>query len=119
MSADAGAPLERKWTRLAYHRLWLVEQASSLLDFFQRHSIDPAGGFFNLDDDGRAIARQSPTGAPPSRELHSTTRMVHCFVIARLMGRPRAWAFIDHGMSYLWNKHRDTGNGGYFWGVSE
>ncbi len=45
--------------------------------------------------------------------------MVHCFAIARLMGRPGAEAFIDHGMAFLWNGHRDSKNGGYFWGVGE
>ena len=45
--------------------------------------------------------------------------MVHCFAIARLMGRPGADRFIDHGMEFLWNGHRDAKNGGYFWGVGE
>ena len=45
--------------------------------------------------------------------------MVHCFAIARLMGRPGADRFIDHGMDFLWNAHRDAANGGYFWGVGE
>jgi mannose/cellobiose epimerase-like protein (N-acyl-D-glucosamine 2-epimerase family) len=108
-----------KWTTLTYHRLWLIEQASGLLGFFEPHSIDPTGGFFALDDLGRAITRSPKTGLPPPHEIHVTTRMVHCFAIARLMGRPGAAAFIDHGMDFLWNRHRDTVNGGYFWGVGE
>ena len=35
------------------------------------------------------------------------------------MGRPGAERFIDHGMAFLWNGHRDSKNGGYFWGVGE
>src|ERR1700674_2037585 len=107
-----------KWTTLSYHRLWLIEQASRLFDFFEPHSIDPAGGFVALDDMGQALARGGSAG-PPTYEIPATTRMVHCFAIARLMGRPGASAFIDHGMNFLWNGHRDAVNGGYFWGVGE
>jgi mannose/cellobiose epimerase-like protein (N-acyl-D-glucosamine 2-epimerase family) len=102
-----------RWTTLPYHRRWLLDQASDLFGFFERHSINPAGGFFSLDDRGWPIA------AAPVREIHTTTRMVHCFAIARLMGRPGAEAFIDHGMDFLWNGHRDAGNGGYFWSVGD
>ena len=45
--------------------------------------------------------------------------MVHCFAIASLMGRPGADRFIDHGMKFLWDGHRDAKHGGYFWGVGE
>jgi len=100
-----------KWVTLPYHRRWLVEQATSLFDFFERESIDPSGGFFDLDDAGHPIA-----GATV-REIHVTTRAVHCFAIARLMGRPGADRYIDHGMDFLWNGHRDATHGGYVWGV--
>ena len=33
------------------------------------------------------------------------------------MGRPGADRFIDHGMDFLWDAHRDTAHGGYVWGV--
>ncbi len=108
-----------KWTTLPYHRTWLLDQAGRLFDFFERHSMNPAGGFFCLDDRGWPIARSPSSGSAPPREIHSTTRMVHCFAIARLLGRPGAEAFIDHGMDFLWNGHRDTVNGGYFWGIGE
>ncbi len=115
----ADATAAKKWTALPYHRTWLTDQASGLLNFFERHSIDPAGGFFALDDAGRPITRSAATGKPPAREIHNTARMVHCFAIARLMGRPGAEAFIDQGMAFLWNGHRDAANGGYYWGVGE
>ena len=98
-----------KWTTLPYHRRWLVEQAADLFDFFAG-SLDPKGGFFVLDDAGRPLP-------DPVREIHVTTRTVHCFAIARLMGRPGADRFIDHGMDFLWNAHRDATHGGYVWGV--
>jgi mannose/cellobiose epimerase-like protein (N-acyl-D-glucosamine 2-epimerase family) len=100
-----------KWVTLPYHRRWLIEQADGLFDFFEAESIDSKGGFFSLDDEGRAI------GEATVREIHVTTRTVHCFAIARLMGRPGADRFIDHGMNFLWNAHRDGEHGGYVWGV--
>ena len=113
-----GAAAPAKWTTLPYHRQWLLDQASALFDFLEPHSLNPAGGFFALDDRGRPIARDA-TGKVPPREIHVTTRMVHCFAIARLMGRPGADRFIDHGMEFLWKGHHDAKNGGYFWGVGE
>jgi mannose/cellobiose epimerase-like protein (N-acyl-D-glucosamine 2-epimerase family) len=109
----------RKWTALPYHRTWLLAQASALFDFFEPNSIDPAGGFFVLDDFGEPVGKSAQSGKKPAREIHNTTRMVHCFSIARLMGRPGAAAFIDHGMDFLWDGHRDHKHGGYFWGVGE
>src|SRR5690242_6189519 len=96
-----------KWAGLAYHRLWLIDQAKRLFDFYEPHLIDPAGGFAALDDIGEPIALSGPGGSP-AYELPGTTRMVHCFAIARLMGRPGAAAYIDHGMDFLWRGHRDA-----------
>ena len=107
-----------KWTALPYHRSWLLGQASGLFDFFEPHSVDPAGGFFFLDNCGQPIL-QSATGGAPPRELHATARMVHCFAIGRLMGRPGAERFIDHGMEFLWKGHRDSVHGGYVWSVGK
>ncbi|MBN9022901.1 MAG: AGE family epimerase/isomerase [Rhizobiales bacterium] len=98
-----------KWVTLPYHRRWLAEQAEDLFFFFDT-SLDPEGGFFLLDEAGDPLP-------DPAREIHTTTRMVHCYAIARLMGRPGADRFIDHGMDFLWNDHRDTVHGGYVWGV--
>ena len=100
-----------KWTTLPYHRRWLIDQADGLLAFFEADSIDPNGGFFDLDDAGH------PKREATAREIHVTTRTVHCFAIARLMGRPGADRFIDHGMDFLWRAHRDADHGGYVWGV--
>ena len=55
-------------------------------------SIPPAA-FATLDDAGRALAGER------ARPLHATTRMVHCFAIAHLLGRPGAADFVDHGMT--------------------
>ncbi|HET7717211.1 MAG TPA: AGE family epimerase/isomerase [Bauldia sp.] len=102
-----------RWATLPYHRRWLIAQATALLDFFEAESIDPRGGFFTLNEDGRPISEATV------REIHVTTRTVHCFAIARLMGRPGADRFIDHGMEFLWKGHRDSTHGGYVWSVGE
>ena len=108
-----------RWVDLPYHRRWLIGQANALFDFFEPNSIDPDGGFYVLDDQGKPILKSRDGGKAPAREIHSTTRMVHCFAIARLLGRPDAWRFIDHGMDFIWNRHRDAVNGGYVWSVGK
>ncbi|MHA1158318.1 MAG: hypothetical protein ACTSP2_06185, partial [Alphaproteobacteria bacterium] len=71
-----------KWVDLAYHRAWLINQASDLFAFFERNSRNPEGGFHVLDTRGEPVAG----AAGQTRELHATSRMVHSFAIARLMG---------------------------------
>jgi sulfoquinovose isomerase len=99
------------------HRHWLLDQASDLIEFFQRHSFNPAGGFFTLDEAGLPYAAERGSGVV--RQIHDTTRAVHCFAIAHLLGLPGADRMIDHGMAFLWDRHRDASNGGYFWGVDD
>ena len=96
-------PLGAPWRSNPFHRQWLFEQASNLFDFFQPGVINPAGGFFDLDDAGNPIETANPV-----RQIHNTTRMVHCFAIGTLLGRPGSDALVDHGMSYLWKAHRDA-----------
>ena len=106
-----------KWVSMPSHRAWLLAEANDLFAFFERQSLNPLGGFHELDTDGRPFIPGFPPGIRPGRAIHVTTRMVHCFSIAYLMGRPGADRFIDHGMDFLWNGHRDPVNGGYMWGV--
>lgn len=101
-----------QWTARTPHRLWLLGQAEALFGFFERHAIDPRGGFHALDLAG------NPLPSITTRYLHETTRMVHCAAIAHLMGRPGADALIDHGMDFLWRGHRDAAQGGYVWGAT-
>ena len=98
-----------RWRDNPEHRRWLRRQAEALLGFYERRLIDVAGGFFNLDDVGQ------PLTGDAERPLHVTTRMVHCFAIAHLMGRPGAADIIDHGVKALRQHHRDAKHGGYFW----
>ena len=53
------------------------------------------------------------------RRLHETTRMVHCFAMAHLLGLPGADRMIDHGMRFILEKHRDPMHGGYLWSVDD
>lgn len=100
------------------HRHWLLERAFDLFGFFGSATFNPAGGFFTLDETGRPHGAR-PADAGVERQLHDTTRMVHCYAIANLLGVPGADRVIDHGMEFLWNRHRDAANGGYFWGVDD
>jgi len=113
MTVDLGNEVRLgNWSSRAYHRDWLLSQANGLFNFFQYNSINPAGGFFEFDDAGNPANAENPV-----RGIHSTARMIHCFAIGSLLGRPGSDAIIDHGMQFLWNAHRDTEHGGYFWQV--
>ena len=101
------------WRHNASHRRWLQDQAGALFAFFEDESLNSAGGFHALDDAGRAIASET------ARPLHATARMVHCFTIAHLLGRPGAGDFVDHGMAAIRERHRDAAHGGYFWSFDD
>ena len=106
--------LSKFWSDLPYHRRWLLDQADGLFDFFQYRAINPKGGFYDLDDVGNPLP-----GSNPVRGIHASARMVHCFSIAYMLGRPGSGDLIDHGMNFLWNGHRDTKNGGYVWSMND
>ncbi len=106
-----------KWADRPSHRSWLLHQADSLFAFFERRIINPLGGFHDLDDEGRPVPPGFGSGGTPTRYLFATSRIVHAFAIAHLMGRPGADVIIDHGMHFLWNGHRDQIFGGYMWAI--
>ncbi|WP_108395829.1 AGE family epimerase/isomerase [Devosia submarina] len=101
------------WALRPFHRQYLMRQANNLFDFFVQASINPKGGFFELDDEGKPLG-----GDNPARQIHVTTRMVHCAAIGSLLGRPGSDEVVDHGMRYVWEHHRDAKHGGYAWGVN-
>src|SRR6185436_18035527 len=78
-----------KFVARSVHRHWLVGQALSLFDFFLAPSFNPAGGFFSLADDGTPMPGK-PGLAGVERQIHDTTRMVHCAAIGHLLGLPGA-----------------------------
>ena len=102
------------WQSRPFHRQYLMRQANNLFDFFEAASINPKGGFHELDDEGLPLNEDNAT-----RQIHVTTRMIHCAVIGSLIGRPGSDEIIDHGMRYLWEKHRDARHGGYVWSLDD
>ncbi|MBE2276597.1 MAG: AGE family epimerase/isomerase [Rhodobacteraceae bacterium] len=103
-------------TERPVHRDWLMAQAAGLITFFGA-ALNPAGGFFALDTSGRPLP--APGGNGTVRHLHETTRMVHCFAIAHLLGLPGADRMVDHGMAFLRGHHEDRAHGGWFWSVDD
>lgn len=112
MTTARGTSAPRQvWLQSETHRHWLHSEAIRLIDFYQYASVDPRGGFYELEDDG--------TPRPiPDRNLFTTTRMVHQYSLAHLMGKPGAWALVDHGMEHLRGQLYDARHGGWFWAVS-
>ena len=45
--------MTKTWRQSATHRNWLETEAHALFEFFQFSAINPNGGFFPLDDEGR------------------------------------------------------------------
>lgn len=111
---DLTASSATPWSQHPYHRHWLLAQADRLFDFFQHNSVNPKGGFYDLDDQGRPL-----DAAGQVRGIHAAARAVHCFAIGTLLGRPGAADVVDHGMDYLWNHHRDRTHGGYVWSLDD
>ncbi|MCA2430735.1 AGE family epimerase/isomerase [Rhizobium johnstonii] len=113
MAPATGNAVLGNWTTRTYHRGWLLTQANGLFDFFQHNSVNPKGGFYDLDDEGGPLDAEGQV-----RGIHIAARAVHCFSIGALLGRPGAADVVDHGMDYIWNHHRDQKNGGYFWSLN-
>jgi sulfoquinovose isomerase len=104
----AEPPPSAVWSRSPAHRAWLRAEADRLLAFYLYRSIDPRGGFYELGTDG------SPTGET-SRHLVWTTRLVYCYSLAHMLGRPGSSAVVDHGLRSLRDHFEDRQNGGHFW----
>jgi sulfoquinovose isomerase len=89
-------------------------QAEKLFSFFERRLINSLGGFYDIDEVGRPTAPGYGAGDNPARYCFATSRIVHAYAIAYLMSRPSADIIVDHGISFLWNGHRDSDYGGYY-----
>lgn len=101
----AGVAKSGPWWGTSAHEQFLLQDAARHFAFF-RPSLDPSGGFHVQEIDGIPVPDKP-------RELHATTRMIHSFALAQLAGVPGADEMIDHGMTALWQFHRDTVHGGY------
>ncbi|MCY4459935.1 MAG: AGE family epimerase/isomerase [Albidovulum sp.] len=112
---DAYASKEPRWVEQSSHRHWLMDEAARLFDFYRAGSVDPRGGFFDLDDRGEPLPTGWPPAPEPTRNLFTTTRIIYCFAIGHLMGRPGSDRLVDHGVEFMLNGHRDRKHGGYHW----
>lgn len=107
-----------RWASTPGHQAWLSDHARRLLDFYAA-AHNEAGGFFDLDADRRPLPTGWPPATAPQTTLFQTTRMVHVYSIGHLWGHPRSARMVDHGLRHLWDVHRDTRHGGYFWANGE
>lgn len=90
------------------HLEWLDRHRSWLLDFYQPNVCLPTGGYAYLDPHGNALPRQ---GA----QLWLSARMLHCFSIAHMLGRPGADAVAQHGLEFFTTgAGRDHEHGGFY-----
>ena len=98
-------PIGSAFKTRPYHRHWLTRQADDLFSFFEPNLIHPHGGFFDLDSKGEPVDR-----ARALRQIHATTRAVHCFAIGVLLGRPgkRRDRRSRHGVSLERAPRRDA-----------
>lgn len=99
------------WSQAASHRRWLRAEQDRLVAFHRRHALEAAIGFDPLDAAGR------PEAAAP-RELYATARLVHCFALEHLLGRPGAAVVARHGLAALAGALHDDEHGGWFSAVS-
>lgn len=94
-----------------HHRAWLSADARRQFEFF-RPSLRNDGGFDVLDRQGTPLPRGP-------QELHTTTRLIHSYVLGKALGVPGCDVIIDAGMAFLWTRHRDQDHGGYLWSVKD
>ncbi|MBM0224274.1 MULTISPECIES: AGE family epimerase/isomerase [Micromonospora] len=98
------------WLTSRSHWRWLQSETDRLLRFYERTLIDPSGGYHWLGSDGQPLPGQP-------KYLWLTARMVHCFAIAELLGRPGAHHIVEHGLAFLDENLRDRRHGGWLWSI--
>ena len=93
------------WAGLPSHHAWLAGECERLLRFAEG-AARPAGGFGELDDDGR----------PQGEQVHTwiTARMTHVFGLASLLGRPGSAPLVDAGLAGLTGVLHDDEHGGWY-----
>ncbi|MFF2296827.1 AGE family epimerase/isomerase [Arthrobacter sp. NPDC058127] len=99
------------WMDLDAHHRWLKREQERLLQFHERHALAGDIGYAPLDREGKPLL-DGP------RELYATARLVYCFALAHLMGRPGAATIARHGLEALSEAFLDTDNGGWFNSIS-
>lgn len=95
------------WRYSPGHRAWLGAEAQRLLSFYESAADWDGGGFFWLDEAGRPV-----TDRP--KELWINARLVHCFALGSLLGRPGCGLLVEHGLRGLRERFRDARYGGWY-----
>jgi mannose/cellobiose epimerase-like protein (N-acyl-D-glucosamine 2-epimerase family) len=93
------------------HHAWLAAEESRLVAFFEAHAVDPQGGFFWLDERGKPVPSLN-------RPLWLAARIVHCFSIEHLLGRPGAGRIAEHGVEGILGIFADRTFGGFYSSIS-
>lgn len=96
------------WLGSPAHSRWLELEADALLRF--AGAARTPIGFGYLDAAGAVTERP--------HELWINCRMMHCFALGTLMGRPGCTSLVDHGIRALTTTFSDPDFGGWFTAVT-
>jgi sulfoquinovose isomerase len=99
---------QHAWIDRPGHRAWLAGESARLLDFYLRAADLRRGGFGWIGDRG-----EPEPGV--SRDLWLNARLVHCFALGSLLGRPGCRALAEHGLAALRELFHDRRYGGWYW----
>lgn len=94
-----------KWFNTLSHNRWLEQETDRILDFGKNAAVPT--GFGWLGNNGQV---RSDMGT----HLWITARMLHTYSVAAGMGRPGAYALVDHGIKTLNGALRDQQYGGWY-----
>ncbi|WP_153142726.1 AGE family epimerase/isomerase [Nesterenkonia halophila] len=98
------------WLTSPAHARWLEAEADRIFEFGRNAHVPT--GFGWLSNSGE-VRTDVPT------QLWITSRMVHVYSLASLLGRPGAGALADHGIEALQRVFWDAQHGGWYASVTE
>jgi sulfoquinovose isomerase len=98
-----------RWLNTPAHARWLEAETDRTFEFGRGAKVEHGFGWLN----NQGVVRDDK-----NVELWITSRMVHVYSLAALMGRPGAAAFVDHGIRALNEPLNDDENGGWFAEIS-
>lgn len=90
------------------HKYDMRNYRNELLNFYQPTVVNPNGGFYWLDSTGNSLPEYGT-------QLWLSARMIHCFSLAHLDGRPGAKEIAEQGIDFYYRgPGRDVENGGWY-----
>jgi len=95
------------WRYSPGHRAWLGAEAERLLAFYENAADWSGGGFFWLGQAGQPVTERP-------KDLWVNARLVHCFALGSLLGRPGCALLVEHGLRGLHSLFRDPRHGGWY-----